>query len=44
MVNQENVSGDVSGVTACAWKERLPEILRGYDKKKVYNLDEIGCF
>ena len=26
------------------WKERLPEILRGYDKKNVYNLDETGCF
>ena len=25
-------------------KERLPEILRGYDKKNVYNLDETGCF
>ena len=30
-------SGDVSGVTVSAWKERLPEILRGYD-----NLDETG--
>ena len=37
-------SGEVSGVTVCAWKERLPEILRGYDKKNVYNLDETGCF
>lgn len=37
-------SGDVSGVTVSAWKERLPEILRGYDKKNVYNLDETGCF
>ena len=35
-------SGDVSGVTVSAWKERLPEILRGYDKKNVYNLDETG--
>ena len=26
-----------------AWKERLPEILRGYDKKNVYNLDEMGA-
>ena len=37
-------SGDVSGVTVSAWKERLPEILRGYDKKNLYNLDETGCF
>ena len=37
-------SGDVSGVTVSAWKERLPEILREYDKKNLYNLDETGCF
>ena len=23
-------SGDVSGITVSSWKERLPEILRGY--------------
>lgn len=29
-----------------SWKERLPEILRGYDKGlgDVINLDETGCF
>lgn len=37
-------SGDVSGATVSSWKERLPEILRGYSKKDVYNLDETGCF
>ena len=37
-------SGDVSGATVKSWKERLPEILRGYSKKDVYNLDETGCF
>ena len=37
-------SGDVSGVTVSAWKERLPEIQSGYNKKNVYNLDERGCF
>lgn len=37
-------SGDVSGATVSAWKERLPEILRGYSKKDVYNIDETGCF
>ena len=25
-------------------KERLPEILRGYEEKNIYNLDETGCF
>ena len=37
-------SGDVSGETATSWKERLPEILRGYDAEDIYNLDETGCF
>ena len=37
-------SGDVSGDTVTSWKERLPEILRGYDKRDVFNLDETGCF
>lgn len=37
-------SGDVSGATVSSWKERLPEILRGYSKKDVYNLDETACF
>ena len=37
-------SGDVSGVMVSSWKERLPEIVRGYEKKNIYNLDETGCF
>ena len=37
-------SGDVSGATVASWKERLPEILQGYEKRNVYNLDETGCF
>ena len=37
-------SGDVCGDTVTSWKERLPEILRGYDKRDVFNLDETGCF
>ena len=37
-------SGDVSGVMVSSWKERLPKIVRGYDKKNIYNLDETGCF
>ena len=34
-------SGDVSGETVTSWKERLPEILRGYEEKNIY---ETGCF
>ena len=37
-------SGDVSGETVALWKERLPEILRGYEERDIYNLDETGCF
>ena len=37
-------SGDGSGVTVSSWKERLPEILSGYDSRNIYNLDETGCF
>ena len=37
-------SGDVSGVTVDSWKERLPEILQGYKKEDIWNLDETGCF
>ena len=33
----------VSGVTVHSWKERLPEIVSGYDKN-IYNLEETGCF
>ena len=37
-------SGDVSGVMVSSWEKRLTEIVRGYDKKNIYNLDETGCF
>lgn len=37
-------SGDVSGDTISSWKEKLPELLEGYNKKDIYNLDETGCF
>ena len=37
-------SGDVSGDTVTSWKERLPEILSGYSKPDIWNLDETGCF
>ena len=37
-------SGDVSGDMITSWKERLPEILSGYSKADIWNLDETGCF
>ena len=37
-------SGDVSGETISSWKERLPELLQGYEAKDIFNLDETGCF
>ena len=37
-------SGDVCGDTVTSWKERLPEILAGYAREDIYNLDETGCF
>ena len=37
-------SGDVSGDSVRSWKEGLPEILNGYQRENIYNLDETGCF
>ena len=37
-------SGDVQEQTFMSWKKRLPEILWGYKKEDIYNLDETGCF
>ena len=36
--------GDVAGTTIDSWKERLPEIVHGYRKKNIWNLDETGLF
>ena len=41
------VSGESAGVseeTVVSWKERLPEILEGFQPKDIWNLDETGCF
>ena len=32
------------GVIVDSWKERLPEILQGYKKEDIWNLDETVCF
>ena len=37
-------SGDVAGETITSWKERIPELLRGYSAENVWNIDETGCF
>ena len=37
-------SGEVSGLTVDAWKERLPEIVQGYSGEDVWNLDETRVF
>ena len=37
-------SGDVRGETVESWKERLPQILDGYDRRDIWNMDETGCF
>ena len=37
-------SGDVQGETIDSWKERLPEIIQGYEKHNIWNMDETGLF
>ena len=37
-------SADVRGDTVDSWKERLPEIVEGYDKENIWNMDETGVF
>ena len=37
-------SGDVKGKTVDSWKERLPEIVQGYSKDDIWNMDETGVF
>ena len=37
-------SGDVSGDTVTSWQQHLLEVLSGYSKAEIWNLDETGCF
>ena len=37
-------SADVSVDADKSWRERLPEILKGYEAKDIWNLDEMGYF
>ena len=38
------INGNVSGSTVISWKERLPEIVKGWKVDGVWNLDETGVF
>ena len=37
-------AGEVRGETVSFWKERLPEIINGYNVKDIWNLNETGCY
>lgn len=37
-------SGDVQGETISSWKECLPEIIQGYDRDNIWNMNETGVF
>ena len=37
-------SSDVRGETVDSWKERLPEIIDGYEQNDIWNMDETGVF
>ena len=37
-------SGEIQGETVDSWKERLPEIVQGYSKDNIWNMDETGLF
>ena len=37
-------SVDVEGATVESWKEHLPEIVQGYKKDDIWNMDETGLF
>ena len=37
-------SGDVSGDTIESWLERLPELVDGYRKEDIWNMDEMVLF
>lgn len=37
-------SGDVSGGTVESWKERLPELMFGYNQADIRNMHETRCY
>ena len=42
-VKQLKICGE-SGSTVDSWKERLPEIIKGFKKEEIWNMDETGLF
>ena len=38
------VNGESGDVFGDSWKERIPELVRGYSPKNIWNMDETGCF
>ena len=43
-VKRLSINEDVRGETVDSWKERLPEIIQGYAKEDIWNMDEAGVF
>lgn len=43
-VKRLSTNEDVRGETVDSWKERLPEIIQGYAKEDIWNMDEAGVF
>ena len=37
-------SGEVKGTTVDSWRDRIPEIVAGYNAQSIWNMDETGCF
>ena len=37
-------SADIRGETSYSWKERHPEIIRGYVRESIWNMDDTGVF
>ena len=37
-------SGDVRSDTVESWRERLPQIVEGYNTEDIWNIDATGCF
>ena len=42
-VKQLKICGE-SGSTVDSWKERLPEIIKGFKKEEIWKMDETGLF
>ena len=43
-ISTSGESGDIGGTTVESWKERLTEIVQGYEKDNIWNMDKTGLF